>query len=341
VQGREDEQGGRAIQRDQGLVADIAGEDQFIRAQAVGARMALELFALVVGQAAGDEQLVPGAHRRRQQAPGADEAEQVLARIAAARRAHHERAGEGEALAQWGQGCFVYPGRHEALVDGRGNGHHVPGREAERADRLLARIVGNGQQPSGALERIDLAHVGGQLRGRAEVGVGIEQGDQVVQDDGGARAVDEAADRADGVVDIALEQAGDEHHVGFEQGDELLADHLGGAAAGRHAGVHFGDAAGRVEHADALLRHQAREVGAHRRDGFLECAVEHQPYLVIAAVAQDAARQRGGVAADAAKAAGRGLRTLEVDHDAHVSVSRPRSGVSVRGRWRGWRATGP
>ena len=316
VQRREHEQRGAAIQVDQVGVAQVAGQDQFVRSQVVLARQLFEAMTLIVIDLAGDDQLVRRAQRRRQQAPGRNQAIDILAGVEAARRAHQGRAHDPETGAQRRQVVRVKCGRVEGLVHGGRDRHHARRIQAERVDRFLARVVRDRQQQASLAQRRDLAIVVVALFGLAQVLLRLEEGDQVVQYGSRGGAIVELADRDHGVVHIAFEQTGDEHRVRAQLGDGIFAQQLAGARARRVHRMHFGAVASAIEQADALWRHQPGERLADVRDGFAQRCIQDQPHLVRSGVARHAQRQCQRVAPDAAVAAFR-LGALEINDYPH------------------------
>ena len=314
---RKNEQLGQVVQHHQVIFRDVAGQHHVVGGEAGMADPLFQVGAFGAVDLADDDELVAGAQRRRQRAEGIDQAVEILAAVEAAGRIHQHGAADAEARAQLRHRFGRIAARLEmGRIDRGGDIHHPPGRQAQRRNGLAARVVGYRQQQVALPERGDLAIVVLAMDRGGQVDRRVEQRDQVVQDGHRAHAACRHADSGDGVVDVAFEQAGDEHHVGLQFGQEVSPHMLGRAGAPAVRRIVPGDRGGHAEHLDAARRHQRFERRADVGQAVGQGAVERQPDFVRAGVAGDRQRDRQRIAADATESAF-ALGALHVDQDAH------------------------
>ncbi|MNP17048.1 hypothetical protein D3C76_1094680 [compost metagenome] len=166
------------------------------------------------------------------------------------------------------------------------------------------------------LERADDVHVVLFVMGVVQVLLRVGQRNQVIQGDAdnSPLVLRRAAD--DGVINEALDRAGDVHHIGLQFVDSSLANELGHFMTAMVSRVDTGHRALCIPDADMALWQQAVKRATNGFYPFAEHPVEQQVNLMFAAIANNALSQGYAVSADATEAAF-GLRALHVNYNTH------------------------
>jgi hypothetical protein len=175
--GADDEVGG-LVERDQHVLADEAGAQQpAAEPEPLGGH--LEVVAVEGRERAGDDELVPIAHARRQQRPRVEQPLDVLPPVAPAGVEHvadaePRHAGLGGAprvgaRRRWPEGA----GGHE------GDGGDPVGGDAQSPLHVVGDVAGDGEHAVGRAHELEPRPVAATLARVAEVDVGHRFGDQV------------------------------------------------------------------------------------------------------------------------------------------------------------------
>src|SRR4051794_13578581 len=102
---------------------------------------------------------------------------------------------------------------------------------------------------------------------RLEVAFGIEQGNEVVQSDHGRNPLCEYADSRHGIVDVALEQARNEYHIGQQAREKRFTYPLSNLTTPIIAVFAFAHRLGAIPDPDIFLWQQIVKLRADRFDG--------------------------------------------------------------------------
>ena len=320
VQRREEEHVAGAEQLLERAVADPAGDDQIVRAQA-RARSGLAHRALVADLV--EHQLHAAALIARNRGEGLDRAAQVLAQVAVA-GIEHEAVADAELVLD--RRALVGRGRVEEMLVHAGVDHRqLFLGDAEQAHRVGLGRLGDAQDRIELAKVQQLAPIPPALVGRAQVQLREDFRNQVVQRHrtdraGHPRQLAEPA----GVFDETLEQAVDVDHLRRGGAVALPDQGLGRRTqrvlrpmrAGR-LGIGVAEQAGVT--ADRLQF--AMDIADRRGVGFVDA---EQVFVVLAPAGQQRLGQPHGVPADAAQAR-LGLARLQIDGDSH-----PRDSLPVR-----------